>query len=127
MANILLVEDDEKILKMLSLRLRLKGHRIDQAENGQIGVEKALTGQFDAVLMDMHMPILDGHEATKKLRSENYRGLIIAVTASVMSRETDVAIEAGCDGFIAKPITADFETRVEEFISNFELQDSDQT
>ena len=119
MASILIVEDDVNIRKMLTLRLKLKGHHIDSAENGQIGFDKALAGHFDIILMDMHMPVMDGREATQRLRNENYQGLIIAVTASVMSSETDSALAAGCNDFIAKPIGADFEDRVVNILQNF--------
>ncbi|MCW8890019.1 MAG: response regulator, partial [Sedimenticola sp.] len=85
MARILLVEDDVMISRMLSLRLQMKGHQVELAENGKVGMEKALATPYDIILMDMHMPVMDGHEATKALRDAGYTGLIVAVTASVMS------------------------------------------
>ncbi|WDE06115.1 response regulator [Thalassomonas viridans] len=119
MSSILLVEDDNVIRKMINMRLQLRGFEVDTAINGQEGVEKASTCRYDAILMDMHMPVMDGHEATKKLREQGYQGLIIAVTASVMSDETSKAIDVGCDHFISKPIEVTFEDQVADFITRF--------
>ncbi|WDD99776.1 response regulator [Thalassomonas actiniarum] len=119
MSSILLVEDDQVIRKMISIRLQLRGFEVDTAVNGEQGVEKASTCLYDAILMDMHMPVMDGHEATKVLRKQGYQGLIIAVTASVMSEETNKAINIGCDHFIPKPIEVTFEDQVTEFITRF--------
>ncbi len=119
MAKLLLIEDDKLISKMLSLRLRRRSHEITCAYDGQEGCSKALDGQYDAILMDMHMPVMDGHEAVERLRNEGYGGLIIAVTASVMAEETESAIKSGCNYFIPKPVTDDFEEQVEKFIGEF--------
>lgn len=114
MANILLVEDDLMISRMLSLRLQMKGHEVALAENGKIGMEMALASPYDLILMDMHMPVMDGHEATQALRESGYTGLIVAVTASVMSKESEAAIKSGCDSYISKPVTEHFEQEVQE-------------
>ena len=118
MAKILLIEDDPLISKMLSLRLQMDGHQVECAFDGKTGVDMAEADSFDAVLMDMHMPVMDGHEATKRLRSGGYSGLIIAVTASVMTQDTESALEAGCDYFISKPIGEDFERLVNQHIES---------
>lgn len=118
MADILLVEDDEMIRRMLSLRLTMSGHHVEPADNGSTGLDKALAGSYDLVLMDMHMPVMDGHEAVRRLREQGYTGTIVAVTASVMSSDTRKAIEAGCDHFISKPIGEDFEQRVQEILDS---------
>lgn len=114
MAKLLLVEDDPMISKMLSLRLGLYGHVVDTAENGQVGMEMALASPYEAILMDMHMPVMDGHEATRKLREAGYTGLIIAVTASAMSQESEAAIRSGCDSYISKPVGERFEQELQE-------------
>jgi CheY-like chemotaxis protein len=113
-ASILLVEDDSMISRMLSLRLTMQGHQISLAENGRVGLEMALATPYDLILMDMHMPVMDGHEATRALREAGYTGLIVAVTASVMSRESEAAIESGCDSYISKPVSEKFEQEVQE-------------
>ncbi|MES9967277.1 MAG: response regulator [Sedimenticola sp.] len=112
MADILLVEDP-MIRKMISLRLRTRGHQVDEAENGKLGMEAALSNSYDLVLLDMHMPVMDGYDAARNLRAQNYTGIIIAVTASAMSEETSLAIDAGCNHFIPKPIGPDFEQKIE--------------
>lgn len=77
----------------------------------------ALDLPYDLILMDMHMPVMDGHEATRKLREVGYTGLIVAVTASVMSQESEAAIKSGCDNYINKPVTEDFEQKVEDLLN----------
>lgn len=117
MAKILLAEDDEFISRMINMRMTLRGHEIDLAVNGQEALDKALSGNYDLILMDMHMPVMDGHEATQLLRDKGYDGLIVAVTASVMSADSEKAIKSGCDEYIPKPIGADFEDRVETLLA----------
>ena len=112
MAKILLVEDDEFIARMVSMRLGLLEHELEHAVNCQEAVDMALAGDYDLVLMDMHMPVMDGHEATRTLRDQGYQGLIVAVTASVMSADSEKAISSGCDDCIPKPIGEDFEERI---------------
>ncbi len=118
MALILLVEDDELIGRMVALRLRVRGHRVEQAMNGRQGIDKALAGDYDLVLMDMHMPVMDGHEAVRRLREEGYEGIIAALTASAMSQDNRAAIDAGCNHFISKPIGDDFEQRIADILAS---------
>jgi len=117
MARILMAEDDEFIRRMINLRLTLRGHQVDQALNGQEAVDKALVGDYDLILMDMHMPVMDGHVATSTLRDKGYDGLIVAVTASVMSADSEKAIKSGCDDYIPKPIGENFEERVDTLLA----------
>ncbi len=117
MARILLVEDDEFIRRMINMRLTLQGHQVEQAGNGQEALDLASSGGYDLILMDMHMPVMDGHKATQALREQRYAGLIVAVTASVMSAESEKAIESGCNDYIPKPIGADFEARIYEILA----------
>ncbi len=117
MALILLVDDDELIARMISLRLRVRGHQVEVAHNGREGLEKALADEYALVLMDMHMPEMDGHEAARRLREEGYEGTVVAVTASAMSRDSRAAIDAGCDDFISKPIGDDFEQKIEDILA----------
>jgi CheY-like chemotaxis protein len=116
MATILLAEDDPLIARMLSLRLSLKGHRVDLAENGRMALKMALATPYDLVLMDMHMPVMDGHEATRRLRESGYLGLIVAVTASVMSEESHAALDSGCDSYIGKPVSERFEQEIQSLL-----------
>ena len=116
MSRILLVEDDEFIRRMINMRLQLRGHEIDSAVNGEEAFNKAQSNSYDLILMDMHMPVMDGHEATQSLREKGYGGLILAVTASATSADCEKAIKSGCNGYISKPIGADFEDRVGELL-----------
>ncbi|MEO5358676.1 MAG: response regulator [Nitrospirae bacterium YQR-1] len=109
MAKILIVDDDVKIIRMLVRRLKKCGHEVYTAENGKAGVEMVLSLKPDLTLMDMHMPVMDGYEATVALRNQGYTGQIIALTASAMAHEAHKSIDAGCNSFLAKPISEDFE------------------
>lgn len=106
MPKILLVEDNEMNRDMLSRRLERKGYQVVLAVDGQHGVEMATTEAPDLVLMDMSLPVLDGWEATRRLKAERVTRSIpvIALTAHAMSSDRDKALEAGCDDYDTKPI-----------------------
>jgi len=106
MPKILLVEDNEMNRDMLSRRLERKGFEVVLAVDGQIGVEMARTHAPDLVLMDMSLPILDGWEATRRLKADDATRHIpvIALTAHAMSSDREKALEAGCDDYDTKPI-----------------------
>ena len=116
MSDILIVDDDRKIIRMLTRRLKKAGYHIHAAENGQIGVDRAIELTPNLVLMDMHMPVMNGYEATRTLRQQGYTGLIVAITASAMADDTQKSIQAGCDYFISKPIDTEFEGRIKELL-----------
>ncbi|MCG6553694.1 MAG: response regulator [Candidatus Magnetominusculus sp. LBB02] len=109
MAKILIVDDDVDITKMLVRRLKKAGHEVHTAENGKVGVETALSIAPALTLMDMHMPVMDGYEASRTLRAKGFTGIIVALTASAMASDKNKSIEAGCDYFIPKPFGSDFE------------------
>jgi CheY-like chemotaxis protein len=119
MSKVLIVDDHAMIAKMMSMRLKSVGIFTEHAENGQIAIDMALKSNYDGILMDMNMPVLDGHEAVTQLRAQNYKGLVIAVTASAMSEDYQLALNSGCNAFISKPIGNDFETRVIQLIDEF--------
>jgi CheY-like chemotaxis protein len=106
MPKILLVEDNEANRDMLSRRLMRKGYEVILAADGQNGVEYALSEAPDLVLMDMSLPVLDGWEATRRLKSApgTQHIPVIALTAHAMSGDREKAIEAGCDDYDTKPI-----------------------
>ena len=106
MAKILLVEDNEMNRDMLSRRLERRGYVVVLAVDGGQGVELARSEIPDLILMDMSLPVLDGWEATRRLKSEpSTSGIpIIALTAHAMSGDRDKALEAGCDDYDTKPI-----------------------
>jgi CheY-like chemotaxis protein len=80
------------------------GAEVEVAENGRLAIERAETGIFDVMLMDMNMPEMDGYEATRRLRDRGYQRPILALTANAMSGDCEHCLEAGCDAHLAKPI-----------------------
>jgi two-component system cell cycle response regulator DivK len=106
MAKILLVEDNEMNRDMLSRRLERRGYTMMIAVNGEQGVKLARSEMPDLILMDMSLPVLDGWEATRQLKSaaDTKSIPIIALTAHAMTSDEEKAREAGCDDFDTKPI-----------------------
>ena len=106
MTKILLVEDNEMNRDMLSRRLKRKGYEVIIAVDGAQGVSMGTTENPALILMDMSLPLVDGWEATKKLKSnpETQSIPIIALTAHAMTGDRDKALEAGCDDYDTKPI-----------------------
>ena len=106
MPKILLVEDNEMNRDMLSRRLVRSGYEVALAVDGAQGVAMAATEAPDLVLMDMSLPVLDGWEATRRLKADPAtRALpVIALTAHAMSGDEKKAREAGCDDFDTKPV-----------------------
>lgn len=106
MAKILLVEDNEMNRDMLSRRLVRSGYEVVMAVQGEEGVALARTASPDIVLMDMSLPVLDGWDATRLLKSDPATREIpvIALTAHAMSGDREKAREAGCDDFDTKPV-----------------------
>ena len=104
--KILLAEDNEANQFVAKEILSLAGIALDIAENGRIALERVGETDYDAVLMDMQMPEMDGLEATRRIRSEfpDRRLPIIALTANAMKGDLEVCLEAGMDDYIAKPI-----------------------
>jgi two-component system cell cycle response regulator DivK len=106
LAKILLVEDNEMNRDMLSRRLVKRGYEVVIAVEGEQGVALARTDSPDIVLMDMSLPVLDGWEATRRLKSDpaTRQIPIIALTAHAMAGDREKAREAGCDDFDTKPV-----------------------
>src|SRR2546421_995996 len=106
MHKILLVEDNEMNRDMLSRRLMRKGFQVVLAVDGQSGVDMARAEAPDLILMDMSLPVLDGWEATRKLKAApETRGIpVIALTAHAMAGDREKALEAGCDDYDTKPV-----------------------
>ncbi len=106
MPKILLVEDNEMNRDMLSRRLQRKGYEVLIAVDGGQGLEMARSSGPDLILMDMSLPVLDGWEATRRLKAapETRETPVIALTAHAMSGDREKALEAGCDDYDTKPI-----------------------
>ena len=106
MAKILLVEDNEMNRDMLSRRLVRNGFEVSIAIDGQQGVDMATSQLPDLILMDMSLPVIDGWEATRRIKAtpELRKIPIIALTAHAMATDREKALEAGCDDYDTKPI-----------------------
>ena len=102
--KILVVEDDSVNQKTILAMLKKIGLETDVANDGNQAVQKATDEHFDLVLMDMHMPNMNGYEATKALRKKGLTIPIVALTASVMKSDADRCLAAGCDHYLPKPI-----------------------
>lgn len=106
MARILIVEDNEMNRDMLSRRLGRKGFEVAIATDGAQGVELAQSDPPDLILMDMSLPVIDGWEATRRLKASDQTARIpvIALTAHAMESDRDKALAAGCDDYDTKPV-----------------------
>ncbi|MBS7541849.1 response regulator [Ancylobacter oerskovii] len=106
MATILLVEDNEMNRDMLSRRLTRNGYEVLLAVDGQQGVDLATSRRPDLILMDMSLPVLDGWEATRRVKAapETAAIPVIALTAHAMEQDREAAMAAGCDEFDTKPV-----------------------
>ncbi len=104
--RILLVEDNEMNLDMLSRRLKRRGFEVLAAEDGKAGIELAAAQQPDLILMDMSLPVIDGWEATRRLKADpETAGIpVIALTAHAMAEDRQEALAAGCDDYDTKPV-----------------------
>ncbi|NKX36274.1 response regulator, partial [Alteromonadaceae bacterium A_SAG3] len=115
--NVLVVDDVQQNLELLSLLLKRAGHNVDTATDGLIALDKMQSQSYDVVLMDLQMPKLDGLEAAKQRREfEKENSLpptpIVALTASVLVQDKHAAQQAGMEGFANKPV--DFAQLMEE-------------
>ncbi len=104
--RVLLVEDGLDNQRLVSHILRRAGCEVEVANNGQECLDRMAGAEdrFDLVLMDMHMPVMDGVTATRHLRQAGCRLPIVALTANAMQSDRDACLQAGCDAFLTKPI-----------------------
>lgn len=106
MPLILLVEDNEMNRDMLSRRLVKRGFDLQMAVNGQEGVDMAIAGRPDLILLDMSLPVIDGWEAARQIKTNPATQAIpiIALTAHAMAGDREKAMAAGCDDYDTKPV-----------------------
>jgi two-component system, cell cycle response regulator DivK len=109
MTRVLLVEDNEMNRDMLSRRLTRRGFEVIFAVDGQQGVDLARSERPDIILMDMSLPVLDGWEATRRVKADSATRSVpvIGLTAHAMSGDREKAMEAGCDDYDTKPVELD--------------------
>jgi two-component system, cell cycle response regulator DivK len=113
-SKILLVEDNEMNRDMLARRLTKAGFSVVCAANGQEGIDQALQERPDLILMDMNLPVIDGWEATRRIKANGVTKAIpvIALTAYATLRDHEAALASGCDDYETKPI--DFQRLLEK-------------
>ena len=109
MKRILVVEDNETNIYLISFILRKNGYEVTEARTGEEGVKLAIKDKPDLIIMDIQLPGIDGLEATRKIRESKVDGEIpiIALTSYAMTGDRERALKAGCTGYIEKPINPD--------------------
>ena len=107
MKRILLIEDTEDNRQLIRDLVTSVGYELLEAEDGQSGVDMALQHHPDLILMDIQLPVLDGYEASRRIKADpNLRHVpIIAVTSYALSGDEAKARQAGCDGYVTKPFS----------------------
>ena len=105
MKKILVAEDNDSNFILMTYILK-KFYQFERAKNGQEAVDMVEKGEYDLVLMDIKMPIMDGLEATKRIKETHPSLPIIALTANAFDSDRQMAFDAGCDEFLSKPISS---------------------
>ena len=106
MKKILIAEDNDSNFVLMSYILK-KYYQFERARNGQEAVEMVDKNQYDIVLMDIKMPIMDGLEATKAIREKHPDLPILALTANAFDSDRQLAMEVGCNDFLSKPVSSE--------------------
>lgn len=102
--RILLVDDSADNQKLFERILTSAGAKVDVAENGVVAIARAQSSEYDVIIMDIRMPMMDGYEATRRIRAQGYQGPVLALTAHANPGEEERCLAAGCSGFYLKPI-----------------------
>jgi CheY-like chemotaxis protein len=102
--NILVAEDTPDNQFLITRLLTRRGAHVRIAENGRVAVDEALNNAYDIILMDVQMPHLDGHCATRELRQRGYEGSIVALSAHAMKEARALSLSVGCDEHLTKPV-----------------------
>ena len=105
--RVLLADDEPRLRQLTQFCLEKGGATVVAAADGQEAVDLALAGEFDVILMDMQMPVLDGFEASKLLRERGYTGPIVAFTAHASPQEWERCLSVGCTRYVSKPFEAE--------------------
>jgi two-component system, cell cycle response regulator DivK len=118
--KVLVIEDNEQNLYLVTFILEKHGYEVFAAEDGQKGIDMAVSLKPDIILLDIQLPVMDGYAVAKRLRvnADLSRVPIIAVTSYAMAGDREKTIEAGCNGYIEKPINPDtFLGQIEEHLA----------
>lgn len=106
MKTILVAEDNDSNFILMTYILR-RDYQYKRAKNGQEAVQMAEEGGIDLILMDIKMPVMDGLEATAKIKEAHPELPIVALTANAFDSDRQLALKAGCDDFLSKPVSSD--------------------
>ena len=106
MKKILIAEDNDSNFVLMSYILK-KYYQFERAKNGQEAVEMVDKNQYDIVLMDIKMPIMNGLEATKAIKEKHPDLPILALTANAFDSDRQLAVDAGCNDFLSKPVSSE--------------------
>ena len=106
MKKILIAEDNDSNFVLMSYILK-KHYQFERAKNGQEAVEMVDKNQYDIVLMDIKMPVMNGLEATKAIKEKHPDLPILALTANAFDSDRQLAMDAGCDDFLSKPVSSE--------------------
>jgi two-component system cell cycle response regulator DivK len=118
-ARVLYIEDNNDNMTLVQRVLEIEGYEVIPAENGERGLKLAMQELPDLIITDINLPDIDGYEVTDRLKktTETAHIPIIAMTANVMKKDRESVIQAGCDGYISKPIDVDeLPAQVEMFL-----------
>ena len=114
--SVLLAEDNDINALLVIALLAREGHAVERVSNGQEALDALSKKAYDLVLMDVHMPVMDGLEATRQIRARGLGLPVIALTANAMDEDRRICLDAGMNDYLAKPIDPDlFEALVERF------------
>jgi signal transduction histidine kinase/CheY-like chemotaxis protein/HPt (histidine-containing phosphotransfer) domain-containing protein len=122
--RVLVVDDGKENRDLICVLLEETGATLATAENGAEAIDLASQSQWDVILMDVQMPIMDGNTATRKLRTMGYSGAIYALTAHAMQSEIQKSLDAGCDGVLTKPLDFDLLIKTLATIAGVEVSGS---
>jgi CheY-like chemotaxis protein len=106
MKKILIAEDNDSNYILMTYILR-KFYLYERAKNGQEAVDMVGKNDYDLVLMDIKMPVMDGLEATKAIKESKPELPVVALTANAFDSDRQLAVDAGCDAFLAKPVSSE--------------------
>lgn len=118
-AKILLIEDNEQNRYLATFLLEERGYAVIHAADGPTGLDLASRERFDLILLDIQLPLMDGHAVARALRANSALAdvPIVAVTSYAMAGDREQAISAGCDGYLEKPIDPDtFVSDIERYL-----------
>ena len=121
MKRILVVEDNETNLYLITFILRKNGYEVIEARSGEDGIEMAIKEKPDLIIMDIQLPQIDGLETTRRIRASeaDHRIPIVALTSYAMTGDREKALAAGCTGYIEKPINPEtFMGEVEKYLKS---------